>query len=276
MKKIILIVVVLITAFSCSRVPAGNVGIKVYLLGQSKGVDSEVLGVGRYWIGVNEELYIFPTFQQNETWTRDSGPEKTDESFTFQTIEGMSVNASLGLAYQLDATKVPVIFQKYRRGVAELTDVVIRNEVRDALNVVAAKFTVEQVYGKGKEELLQTVEKRVRDRFAPEGINIISLSYVSSLRLPDNVVTALNAKIQATQDAQKVENEVAKARAEAEIQIAKARGEREANGQRQATISPILIEWERLQIQKLAVEKWNGVFPTTSMGHESSIILAPK
>ena len=54
MKRIILYILLIVMAVSysgCTKVPAGNVGIKVYLLGGAKGVESEVLGVGRYWIG---------------------------------------------------------------------------------------------------------------------------------------------------------------------------------------------------------------------------------
>lgn len=35
------------------RVKPGYVAVKVYLLGGSKGVDYEELGVGRYWVGLN-------------------------------------------------------------------------------------------------------------------------------------------------------------------------------------------------------------------------------
>ena len=45
---------------ACSKVPAGHEGVIVHLLGTSKGVDTEVKGPGRYWIGWNDELYIFP------------------------------------------------------------------------------------------------------------------------------------------------------------------------------------------------------------------------
>ena len=38
---------------SCRKVPAGNVGIRVHLLGTAKGVDVEELPVGRYHIGIN-------------------------------------------------------------------------------------------------------------------------------------------------------------------------------------------------------------------------------
>ena len=101
-------VMVMGTLAGCSKVPAGNVGIKVYLLGKSKGVDTEVLPVGCYWIGVNEELYLFPTFQQNYVWTKSPNEgSKNDESLTFQTIEGMSVNADVGISYHLDPNLIP-------------------------------------------------------------------------------------------------------------------------------------------------------------------------
>ena len=79
---------------SCSKVPAGNVGIIVHLLGGEKGVDSEEVGVGRYWLGFNDQLFLFPTFLQNYVWTADTREgSPTNEEFTFQTKEGLVVKA---------------------------------------------------------------------------------------------------------------------------------------------------------------------------------------
>ncbi|WP_219622928.1 SPFH domain-containing protein, partial [Vibrio parahaemolyticus] len=118
----------------CSKITAGHVGIKVNLLGGDKGVQAEEVGVGRYWVGVNEELYSFPTFSQNYVWTAsETEGSENDESISFQTIEGLAVNADVGITYRIDPTKVSKIFEKYRRGVDEITDVYLRNMVRDAL-----------------------------------------------------------------------------------------------------------------------------------------------
>lgn len=128
-RFIAVLLVLLITG--CSKVPSGNVGIKFYLLGGGKGVDTEELGPGRHWIGINEELYLFPTFTQNYTWARVKN--SPDESISFQTDQGLSVNADVGISYAVDPTKVSVLFQKYRKGIEEITDVYLRNMVRDAL-----------------------------------------------------------------------------------------------------------------------------------------------
>lgn len=229
MRKL-LIVLVVAALSACSKVPAGNVGVKFYLLGGSKGVDTEELGPGRYWIGVNEELYLFPTFTQNYTWTRDPiDGDATDESISFQTDQGMSVQADVGISYSVDPTKVTALFQKYRKGIEEITDVYLRNMVRDALVVEASTRPIESVYGAGKADLLAAVEKRVRAQVDPIGIKVERLYWAGDFRLPQAVTQAIDAKIKATQFAQQRANEVAAAKAEADKMIASARGEAESS-----------------------------------------------
>jgi hypothetical protein len=53
----------------CSYVPAGYKGVIVNLYGSEKGIAEQPVSVGRYFLGWNKELYLFPTFLQNYTWT---------------------------------------------------------------------------------------------------------------------------------------------------------------------------------------------------------------
>jgi regulator of protease activity HflC (stomatin/prohibitin superfamily) len=261
----ILIAVVMGTT-ACSKVPAGNVGIKVYLLGGNKGVDTEELGVGRHWIGINEDLYIFPTFTQNYVWTKDPKEgSKNDESLTFQTIEGMSVNADVGISYHIDPVKVSLIFQKYRKGIDEITDIFLRNMVRDAFVQVASTRAVEDIYGAKKAEIVSQVESMVKNQVRGIGIEIERIYLIGNMRLPDQVVKALNEKIQATQRAQQRENEIREADAEAQKKIAQAKGiaesiklqaeaQAEANIKLAKSITPELVQYK-------AIEKWDGILP---------------
>lgn len=251
----------------CSRVPAGNVGVKVYLLGTSKGVDTEELGPGRYWIGVNEELYLFPTFTQNYTWTKpdETGPE--DESLSFQTAEGLVVNADVGISYHVDPNKVNNIFQKYRKGVDEITDIYLRNMVRDALVKAASSLPIESVYGKGKSELIANVEAEVKRQVESIGIVVEKIYWIGELRLPPTVVAAINEKIQATQKAQQRENEVAQAKAEAQKAVEEARGVADSTLLKaRAEAASIEVKAKALRenpevMQLEAINKWNGVLP---------------
>jgi regulator of protease activity HflC (stomatin/prohibitin superfamily) len=253
---------------ACSKVPAGHVGIKFYLLGGEKGIDTEELGPGRYWIGVNEDLYLFPTFTQNYTWTKDPvDDDDTDESITFQTDQGLSVNADVGISYAVEPSKVTTLFQKYRKGIEEITDVYLRNIVRDALVTEASTRQIEMVYGAGKADLLAAVEKRVRAQVEPLGISIERLYWAGEFRLPPSVTNAIDAKIKATQFAQQRANEVAAAKAEADKAIEEARGVAESTLLKaKAEAEAIRIKGDALRenprlVELAAVEKWNGTMP---------------
>lgn len=264
---------------ACSYVEPGYVGIKVNKLGGDKGVNSQELGVGRYWIGMNEELYTFPTFSQSQMWTKaktDGSPN--DDSFTFQTREGLSVNADLGITYAIDPSKVTVIFQKYRKGIDEITHVYLRNMVRDAIVTEASSRPIESVYGAGKAELIESVQRRVVAETQSIGIIIEKIYLVGDLRLPDVVTDAINAKIGATQKAAQRENEVAQSRAEAEKKIAEAKGEADSKLLvAEAEAKAIKIKGDALSqnpklVELSAVEKWNGVLPTYMMGNSTPFV----
>lgn len=281
LAKFLSVVLFATVMVGCSKVPAGNVGVKVYLLGGSKGVDQEVVGTGRYWIGVNEELFLFPTFSQNYVWTKDASEgSKNDESLTFGTKEGLSVGADVGITYSINPEMVANVFQKYRKGVNEITDVYLRNMVRDALVKSASTKSVESIYGVGKSDLISEVEDHVRKQVSEIGIIIERVYWVGDLRLPPSVTQAINAKIDATQKAIQRENDVRTAQAQAAIDVAKAQGEADAKlAHARAEAESILLKGEaeakaiKLRADALAAnenlveltkaERWNGVLPTS-------------
>lgn len=274
MKNLFFVVTLLLAVTACDKVPAGNVGIKVYLLGSDKGVDHEVLGTGRYWIGMNEELYLFPTFEQNPKYSQ--GDNDAGNPLSFQTAEGMNVEADLSVTYHIEAADAPKVFQRYRLGVEEIEKGPLRNLLRDAINEVSSTLPVESVYGLGKTAMVDKVQELLTQRASAAGISVTQVSLLGSIRLPTEVTKALNSKIEATQRAQQRENElreaeaqarkaVAEAEGKAHAAIATAKGEAESlllNAESQAkanrilanSVTPTLIEYEK-------VKAWNGELP---------------
>jgi regulator of protease activity HflC (stomatin/prohibitin superfamily) len=282
MKKLLLALCLTLGLTACEKVPVGNVGIKVFLLGGEKGVDSEELGVGRYWIGFNEELYIFPTFMQNYEWTADSrSGSESDQSFSFQTTDGMVASADIGISYSLDPTKVPKIFATYRRGVEEITDIFLRNMVRDALAKEASSKPIEYIYGAGKSELIEKIQADVTARVADIGIIINQIYWLGEIRVPPQVIESINAKITATQLTQQRVNEVQQVKAESDKAIEKARGTSESlliEARAQAEANRVLAEsLTDALIQFKSIDRWDGVLPTTMLpGNTVPMISLPK
>lgn len=258
MKKIILASLIPLI-ISCSKVPAGYRGVKVDLYGSEKGINELSLGVGRYFIGWNSELYLFPTFLQNYTW-------KKEQAITMQTSEGLSIKTDAGITYSIHPENVVKVFQKYRLGIDEITDTFLHNMVRDAMNEVASTLSVEQIYGSQKENFISKVNVIVKKEAFKNGIDVDKIYLVGSFELPDTVIESINVKIQAAQNAIKVENEVATAKAEAlkTIVNAEARGKQILiNAESQAKANKILSESLTPSfIQYQSILKWNGELPS--------------
>lgn len=270
MKALILSSLLLLS--SCYSVPAGFVGIKVNLYGDSKG-ELEVLDPGRYLQTPNVEYHVFPTHIQNVTWTKDPNEGKPiDESFTFQTSEGLSINADVGLSYSIIPTRVADIFKQHRQGIEGITSTYLRNVVRDAFNLVASTMPVEDLYGPRKAEFLAQVQKTVQTKISKDGFELRQLSIIGTMRLPEAVVTALNAKIAATQRAQQRENELREAEAQAKRRLIEVKAESEANRLKAQRLTPELLAYERLQVQRTAIEKWNGQLPVVQGNGATSIV----
>lgn len=241
-------------------IPPGYVGVIVNLFGEEKGVSSKELSVGMHWIAPWKRLYKFPTFEQNFTW------EGAKHAFDFQTSEGMACTAEIGITYHLRIGDIHTIFQKYRRGMGEITDVFIRNYVRDAINKAASKIRIEDLYGQDKDMFFDNVQSMVRNDLHTIGIEVSRIYLIGRFHFPPNVIAALNSKIEAVQRAQQRENElreseaqakkvIAAAQGEAEAHLLKARAEAIANKVVASSLTKELVEYTALQ-------KWNGELPT--------------
>jgi regulator of protease activity HflC (stomatin/prohibitin superfamily) len=250
---LILIVMFLISIIT--RISPGQVGVVVNLLGDNKGVESQTLGVGVNFTAPWKTVYVFPTYDQNHVWN----------DIKFQTQEGLQVSSNIGVTFSLEGDKIPILFAKYRKGIEEITNIFIKNNVRDAINLVASKMRVEDLYGEKKEEFFSNVKKILSEELMPIGFVIHKVYIIGNFDVPSLVTDALNRKIEAIQRAEQRENELREAEAEAKKQIAKAKGEAqskivaataeaEANEKLSKSITKKLIQLKFL-------EKWNGVLP---------------
>lgn len=255
MKRLVLLCLlpVMMTLAACSDVPSGYVGVKVEKFGGERGVNIEVNGPGRYYLGWNTDMFLFPTFTQTVTWDKAGAG---DESFTFQTVEGLSVNLDVGASFYIRPEKAAQVFQKYRKGAAEIEAFVLRAWVRDALTLAGAPMEIEDVYGKGRATLQAKVEREVQRIAAEAGIVVENVYFMGSMRLPPAVQASIDRKAAATQIAQQKENELRAAEADAAKKIAEAKGEAEATRIRGEALrtSPQALE-------QLALERWDGKLP---------------
>ncbi|AUV59096.1 SPFH domain-containing protein [Escherichia phage VEc25] len=253
--------IIALSLTSCyDRVEPGNVGIIVNRLGEDKGVENEVKGVGRYWLTWNEELYTFPTFKQMKTY---------DGLFYFQLSDGTQIGHQMAISYKVNPTKVTNIFQTYRKGVNEITEQDLRQRIADVLNRQGNLINTDTFIDGGKSKLLDSVTDTIRKEMEPVGIDIIAISWIGAPEYPDNVKRAINAKVEATQKTLQREQEIQQRVAEANMEREQAKGVADAILiKAKAEADAIRLRGEALTenpnvMQLEAINKWNGTLPTT-------------
>lgn len=206
------------------RIDAGSVGIKVELFGTDKGVQNvtAVTG-GNFYNRWTQEIHEFPTYVQHVVWTRDTNESEKNQEFAVTTRDGMTLSFDVGFDYQVVPERVPAIFMKYRKELPEITNEYLRTAVRNAYNETAGMFDADTLLFR-RNKFEATAKKMLIDKISQDFI-VVQLGIVGQVRIPPDLQVAINNKIKATQDAQKVENERRTVMAQAQKDIAKARGD---------------------------------------------------
>ncbi|MBI3589173.1 MAG: hypothetical protein HY093_02040 [Candidatus Liptonbacteria bacterium] len=259
----------------CTMIDPAHVGIKVNKLGANRGVSDVTLVTG--WVMYNPaatSIFQYPTFVQTAVWTQNPHEGKAaNEEITFNSSEGLVISGDISLSYQISPDSVPHFYVKFRSDdLDHFTHGILRNIARDAFSEIAAKYGVAELYGEKKEQFIKEVKQRVNDQITTWGVHIEQFGFIGALRIPDLVMNALNAKIQANQNAIMTENQIRQAEAEAKKAVAKAQGEAEANRTLSASIDDKLLRWRQLQNIQDAIAKWDGRRPTVE-GSGSGLLL---
>lgn len=249
----------------------GHAGIEVKLNGTNQGVQEFAAKTGRIWYNPwNTSILQYPTFTQTVQWTANKNEGRpTDESITFTAMGGIVVNADVSASYQIGFDSVPKFYVQFRSDdLDQFTHGFFKNVVRDAFNETAGKYSIEQIMGDNA-EFIHAARNLVEANLKPLGISISQFGFIGAPRPPQNVIESINQKIQATQNAIQTENEVRQTKAQAEKNVAAAEGEAraavtraegqaKANQIKAASITPQILEWERLAATREAIGRWNG------------------
>lgn len=253
-KTILLAIIAILTTISCTRIDAGHEGIKVNLYGNNKGVDNISLCTGMVWFNpVTERVYEYPTFVQ----TVDYDP------FTINAKDGSEFSVDPTLSIKMIDGASPEIFKKYRKPVDEIIASTLYNYTKDAFRVQLNKFTTDEIVS-NRETVEKAIESQLSEELAKEGFTLEQLT--SGLKYPQSIVEAVNAKNKAVQESQRVQNELAIVKAEAEKKIVAARAEKEANELRTKALTPAIL-------QQQWIEKWNGQLPVYVTGDNAGTLI---
>lgn len=267
------------TMVTLNKVPVGYVGM-VY---SANGVENKPLQQGWHLVAPWKKVTDY-NISLEQAFLSADGREgsRENESFNIPSKDGKMVNVDFEFSYRFNENQIVDIYKTFRgKSVETIKDTFMRAKIKAWASEVSSKYTVIDIYGDGRIKLNQDVFEHLKEKFEVYGIEIESANF-SRIKVDSETEKAIQENINAKQalvktklriENEKIETEIAKKKAEREkveidlnnykvISIAEA--EAQANNLRNKTITPEMIELEKIR-------KWDGKLPTYQ-GNGSSIV----
>jgi regulator of protease activity HflC (stomatin/prohibitin superfamily) len=214
----IIVVILGLVISSVKIIDPGKVGVQV-LFGK---VQDNVLESGLHFIDPVVDVTTFSVQTENYTMSakESEGQVQGDDAIRVLSSDGLEVTIDLSVLYRLNPAKAPYILQNI--GV-DYENKIVRPVTRTAIRDNAVNYQAVDLYSTKREEFQAKINQTITQSFAKSGLEVQQI-LVRNISLPTSVKASIESKINAEQDAQKMQFVLQKERQEADRKRVEAQG----------------------------------------------------
>ncbi|MFM2224081.1 MAG: hypothetical protein RJA07_283 [Bacteroidota bacterium] len=200
------------------QVDSGHVGVKA-LFGK---VEPDVLTSGMNFVNPLMDVKMMDIKTQNYTMSaiHDEGNKQGDDAIRVLTADGLEVVIDLTILYRVVPTEAPNLLREVG---LDYTDKIVRPITRTRIRDNAVSYDAVSLYSTKREEFQVRISKSIEDNFKNRGL-ILEQLLIRNIALPASVKGTIEEKIQAEQEAQKMQFVLQKEKQEAERKRVEAQG----------------------------------------------------
>jgi len=235
----VLSIVFLVALFEFSFVvPPGEVGI-VVTLGQ----------VNSFTSGLH---FRFPFVSRLELLSAKI--QILEKNNIVPTKEGLAVALDTAVLFRLNTT---LVSQLYRQIGSNYAQVLIEPEAASAVRGLTSESEAKALYSSGRNMIQDTIREELIEKLGPRGI-IIEDVLLKDIKLPDELTKSIEAKVQAEQDAARMQFVLMKEKQEAQRKAIEAQGVADFQRIVSEGISPELLRWKGIEATEKFSESKNS------------------
>ncbi len=200
------------------QIDAGEVGVKK-LFGS---IQQDVLPSGLHFVNPLLEIDKIDIKTQNYTMSgvNDEGNKEGDDAIRVLTSDGLEVTIDLTVLYRVVGGDAPKLL---RETGDDYRDKIVRPITRTKIRDNAVYYQAVDLFGNKRDEFQQRIYKSIENDFKARGLMLEQL-LVRNITLPNSVKASIESKINAEQDAKKMEFVLQKEKQEAERKRVEAQG----------------------------------------------------
>ena len=200
------------------QINPGEIGVKI-LYGS---VRNDVLSSGLHFVNPLLEIKKVDIKTQNYTMSgvNDEGQKEGDDAIKVLTSDGLEVTIDLTVLYRVVGSDAPKLLKETG---SDFTDKIVRPITRTKIRDNAVYYQAVDLFGSKRDEFQQRIYRSIEDDFRKRGLMLEQL-LVRNITLPNSVKASIESKINAEQDAKKMEFVLQKEKQEAERKRVEAQG----------------------------------------------------
>jgi len=223
------------------RVEPGFVGVQK-LFGK---VSNRVLQSGLNFINPLVKVVMFDIKTENYTMSgvRDEGAMTRDDAIHVLSADGLEVVVDLTVLYKVIPSEAPRILKEVG---TDYKNVIVRPICRTGIRDNAVYYDAVSLFSSKREEFQDRIFKAIESNFKDRGLMLEQL-LVRNLTLPQSVKEAIESKINAEQEAQKMTFILQRERQEAERKRVEAQGIADYQRILTSTLTEKLLQYEMIK-----------------------------
>ncbi|CAN5493247.1 prohibitin family protein [soil metagenome] len=266
----IVVIAIGIISSMFKQIEPGRVGVQV-LFGK---VQESVLESGLHIINPLVEVHTFDIRTQNYTMSGVSseGQKEGDDAIRVLSSDGLEVTIDISVLYKVSSQKAPYILQNIGEDYIEK---IVRPVTRTAIRDNAVSYQAVDLYSTKRTEFQERINRTISQTFNKRGLELQQI-LVRNIALPASVKASNESKINAEQDAQKMQFVLQKERQEADRKRVEAQGIADYQKILSTGLSDKQLVYESIKAQKEIALSPNAKVIIIGGGGKNPIMLSDK
>lgn len=237
---------------SVRQVDAGFVGVKS-LFGK---VQQQTISSGLNFINplMSVTFIDIRTLNYTMSGVHDEGMKSGDDAIKVLTADGLEVTIDLSVLYRVNPTEAPKLITDI--GI-NFEDKIVRPITRTRIRDNSVYYDAVSLYSTKRDEFQSRIFKNIEDDFKQRGLILENL-LVRNITLPASVKSTIEQKINAEQEAQKMQFVLQKEKQEAERKRVEAQGISDYQRIINESLSDRQLQYEQIQAMKELAKSANS------------------
>ena len=226
------------------QIQPGEVGVKT-LFGK---IQDGVLTEGLNFLNPMMDVRRFDIRTLNYTMSsvHDEGDKMGDDAIRVLSSDGLEVTIDLTILFRVIPDKAPEILRTIGES---YVDVIVRPLTRTKIRDFAAYYDAVSLYSTKRDEFQSRLFKAISDEFTTRGL-VLEQVLIRNINLPESVKAAIESKINAEQESQKMRFVLDKERQEADRKRVEAQGIADYQRILTSSLTDKLLQYEQIKAQK--------------------------